>query len=69
MEEEEKAPNTGPILEIDGVESRWAARKSDPTVIRVLFNTEAGVIANQNLKLKNTGTTAIFYAWKARNSN
>ncbi|KAL5265042.1 hypothetical protein ACHWQZ_G005959 [Mnemiopsis leidyi] len=66
--EPEEDRKTGPILEVNGVESRWGSRTRDPTrdptMIRILFNTDAGVISNQHINLKNTGTTAIFYAWK-----
>ena len=68
--EPEEDRKTGPILEVNGVESRWGSRTRDPTrdptMIRILFNTDAGVISNQHINLKNTGTTAIFYAWKVR---
>ena len=60
----EEDTRKGPILEINGVESRWGSKTRDPTVVRILFNTDAGVISTQHINLKNTGTTAIFYAWK-----
>ena len=62
--EPEEDTRTGPILEVNGVESRWGSKTRDPTMIRILFNTDAGVISTQHINLKNTGTTAIFYAWK-----
>eukprot|EP00116_Pleurobrachia_bachei_P002085 sb/3462347/ len=55
---------TGPKLEINGQECKWGTEGFDPTVVRMLFSSDAGSISNQQMTLKNTGTTAIFFAWK-----
>ena len=59
----EKLQKEGPKLKINKVEAAWEIGKK-PIEIRLLLTENAGSLATEYLTLANTGTTAIFYAWK-----